>query len=338
MRELISLVILSTLCHVSNGFSFSIASPTTKKGVANLQMSNDNDDKDSNASYEEGRRGFMSSVVTSSAVIWSINSSGAVAEESIAERAARISREMGEDEKKMAMMNKNKNSKIAPPVDADKVIISTDDKKKDSRTMYDFSVPIAGKDTKISDVVGPNAKAVLVVNIKQDDPYARKNIPSMLSLASKYGPKGLVVIAVPTDQGYYEPDTSVLIRLKLNSEYGYGINPAAVLTDKMNLLGTASHPFMRWLQGSCRTPQGLGKIQANFEKFLLDAETGLPLRRYPRKYLPYEMIEDIEALVVNGEHVLPPSSVFYREEWRNAIKEADADTYRFQKGLNVFDQ
>ena len=95
---------------------------------------------------------------------------------------------------------------------------------------------------------------------------------------------------------------------------------------------------MRWLQGSCRTPQGLGKIQANFEKFLLDAETGLPLRRYPRKYLPYEMIEDIEALVVNGEHVLPPSSVFYREEWRNAIKEADADTYRFQKGLNVFDQ
>lgn len=102
MRELISLVILSTLCHVSNGFSFSIASPTTRKGVANLQMSNANDDKDngSNASYEEGRRGFMSSVVTSSAVIWSINSSGAVAEESIAERAARISREMGEDEKK----------------------------------------------------------------------------------------------------------------------------------------------------------------------------------------------------------------------------------------------
>ena len=55
----------------------------------------------------------------------------------------------------------HKNSKIAPPVDADKVIISTDDKKKDSRTMYDFSVPIAGKDTKISDIVGPNAKAVL---------------------------------------------------------------------------------------------------------------------------------------------------------------------------------
>jgi hypothetical protein len=70
-------------------------------------------------------------------------------------------------------------------------------------------------------------------------------------------------VACPTDQGYYEPDTSALIRLKLASEYGYGINPATVLTDKVNLLGTGAHPFWRWLEGNCRTPAGLGKIQVS---------------------------------------------------------------------------
>ena len=103
----------------------------------------------------------MSSVIKSSTVIQSINSSGAVAE-----REARVSHEKGEDEKN-DNNEKNKNSKIAPTVDADKVIISSDDTKKDSRVRHEFSAPIEGKDTKISEIVGPNAKAALVVNIKK---------------------------------------------------------------------------------------------------------------------------------------------------------------------------
>ena len=72
----------------------------------------------------------------------------------------------------------------------------------------------------------------------------------------------------PTDQGYYEPDTSALIRLKLASEYGYGINPATVITDKVNILGTGAHPFWRWLEGNCRTPAGLGRIQVSANRAL----------------------------------------------------------------------
>ena len=45
--------------------------------------------------------------------------------------------------------------------------------------------------------------------------------------------KEFAVICTPSDQGYYEPDTSELIRLKLASEYGYGLNPATFLTDKV---------------------------------------------------------------------------------------------------------
>jgi glutathione peroxidase-family protein len=67
-------------------------------------------------------------------------------------------------------------------------------------------------------------------------------------------------------------------------EYGYGINPALVLTDKMPLLGHTAHPFMRYryLQSTSAPAHqrgGLGKIQGNFEKFLIDDETGKPVRR-----------------------------------------------------------
>lgn len=70
-----------------------------------------------------------------------------------------------------------------------------------------------------------------------------------------------MVVCSPTDQGYFEPDTSALIRLKLASEYGYGINPSTTLTDKVNLLGSGAHPFWRWLEGTCRTPAGLGRVE-----------------------------------------------------------------------------
>ena len=84
--------------------------------------------------------------------------------------------------------------------------------------------------------------------------------PSLL----RFGRNGdFAVIVSPTDQGYYEPDTSSLLRLKLEQEYGYGNTPGTVLTDKVNLLGTGALPFWRWLEGSCRTPAGLGKIQVS---------------------------------------------------------------------------
>jgi hypothetical protein len=60
----------------------------------------------------------------------------------------------------------------------------------DGRTAYDFALPVAGETVSFGDLVKQDdakskVKAVLVVNIKQDDPIARKNIPEFISLASK---------------------------------------------------------------------------------------------------------------------------------------------------------
>jgi hypothetical protein len=68
----------------------------------------------------------------------------------------------------------------------------------------------------------------------------------------------------------------------------------------------------------------------------VDGTTGLPLRRYPRKYVPYDIQDDIIALMAGKP--LPSAGSNYLEEWRVAAHDAERDTYRFQKGLNVFDQ
>jgi hypothetical protein len=84
-------------------------------------------------------------------------------------------------------------------------------------SIYDFSVPILNTNKPLSSVLPtPRPPAVLLVNIKQDDPLSRLNIPQMISLARRH--PELYVVAVPSDQGYYEPDTSALLRLKLSSE------------------------------------------------------------------------------------------------------------------------
>jgi glutathione peroxidase-family protein len=220
--------------------------------------------------------------------------------------------------------------------------------RKSEKTAYDFEMPIAQENVKFQDVIrqefypnGVKVKAIVVVNIKQDDPIARKCIPELISIATKYAARNqadsaIAIICCPTDQGYFEPDTSALLRLKLASEYGYGINPATIITDKMNLLGTGAHPFWRWLESTSRTPAGLGRIQGNFEKFLLDGRTGLPVRRYPRRYAPLNMVDDIEAVIAGRP--LPPARANWLEEWRVAAAESERDTYRFEKGLNWFDQ
>lgn len=277
------------------------------------------------------RRSFLTTAAsivatTTGSVLGTAQQARAEGEESFADIAARA-------------------SQIAKDLEKEDAVTAAIVRKTD-KTVYNFDLPVQGTPTPFQELIRqefnddgvPKVKAVIVVNIKQDDPIARKIIPELISLATRYGRSSpdLAVVACPTDQGYYEPDTSQLVRLKLASEYGYGINPATVITDKVNLLGSGAHPFWRYIQSTCRNPMGLGRIEGNFEKFLIDGRTGLPVRRYPRKYSPLNMSDDIEAVIAGRP--LPPARANYLEEWRAAAIESERDTYRFEKGLNYFDQ
>jgi len=296
---------------------------------------------------------LFGSIITSSVISGSARNAYAadeaeVVEESfasIAARASKMSSEAGERARTSVVTNGSDGSKPSSEASEPTPISVVTKVGGDTRTAYDFGLPISGISIPFKEIIKQEindesgqskVKVILVSNMKEDDPVARKDIPEFISLAAKYGRNGeFAVILSPTDQGYYEPDTSQLIRLKLASEYGYGLNPVCVLTDKVNMLGAQAVPFWRWLQSNCRTPAGLGRVEGNFEKFLIDGQTGLPLRRYPRKYNPTDIKNDIEAILAGRP--LPPAGANFREEWRSAAVEAEQGTYRFQKGLNYYD-
>ena len=158
--------------------------------------------------------------------------------ESIASRAARLSKVVV-DEQTQAL----EEAEIASPttVPSSSSAEGGGGAPADSRSMYDFALPMQGFDTPMTDLLGRSdkgddgakkqPKVVLFVNIKQDDVVARKNIPELIALASKFGREGdFAVVCSPTDQGYYEvrlysfrPAGKILSLVGMNSSSEFDI-------------------------------------------------------------------------------------------------------------------
>ena len=95
--------------------------------------------------------------------------------ESIAARAAAVSAQITQEENTRAREEEEeRKSSIAQQL------------KEDTRSVYDFELPVGGKSRSVGELVGSGAKAILVVNIKQDDPLARKNIPELIALVERW--------------------------------------------------------------------------------------------------------------------------------------------------------
>lgn len=135
-------------------------------------------------------------------------------------------------------------------------------------------------------------------------------------------------------QGTFETDDDEIIRIKFKQEYGYGQYPDAVVFDKINVVGKGADPLYKYLCLTLRNPNKVARITLNFEKFLLDSE-GRPVRRYPRKYSPFDIEPDIKALLA-GKPLPPPTPMFIKA-WRDAFQEAERSEYAFKKGLNYYD-
>lgn len=128
--------------------------------------------------------------------------------ESIAARAARVTQEVTQSEIAQQIADEEANQRR---------IELAQKLKDDIRTIYDFTLPVNGKAREISELigqtfsdgssgdgwtdggegesstpgrmnggkVGTRVKAILVVNMKQDDPIARKNIPELIELVTR---------------------------------------------------------------------------------------------------------------------------------------------------------
>lgn len=96
--------------------------------------------------------------------------------ESIAERASQLSPKATVSADQMKQSSQSAAETIA----------------QNQKSIYDFEVPVSGKLIPVRDLVTreingetKQPKAILVVNIKQDDPIARKNMPQLISLGSR---------------------------------------------------------------------------------------------------------------------------------------------------------
>ena len=173
---------------------------------------------------EHDRRSFLSACRSGAAAAsalstaWITGAGAALADddeaagESIASRAARLSKVVVEEQTQAL-----EEAEIASPttVPSSSSAEGGGGAPADTRSMYDFALPMQGFDTPMTDLLGRSdkgdegakkqPKVVLFVNIKQDDVVARKNIPELIALASKFGREGdFAVVCSPTDQGYYE--------------------------------------------------------------------------------------------------------------------------------------
>ncbi len=197
-----SILVLTGLIASACTTSAFVTTPSVSKNTAPLYMAS-LDDSNPDAykvtkTISSTRKAFLASIITASASIAGF-SNGANAEESFESIAARAA-SMAQNAEKEEDEAKQLEAKIA----------------SDPRTAYDFSLPMSGDnipfeqlikqefiETKVENQVpnadgsegittvmdvqkDPKVKAILVVNMKQDDPIARKNIPELISLASKY--------------------------------------------------------------------------------------------------------------------------------------------------------
>ena len=154
---------------VAAGFAPVNNSPTRSSSQILLPMSNGSKENDNDGQ----RRSMISSMLLGGLALVS-QSDAAFGEEeesfaSIAARASKLSAEVGDR-----------------PATASTV-------GDDPRTAYDFSLPVQGEDVPFTQIVRQEydeegrgrVKALLLVNMKEDDPVARKDIPEFISLATK---------------------------------------------------------------------------------------------------------------------------------------------------------
>jgi glutathione peroxidase len=151
---------------------------------------------------------------------------------------------------------------------------------------YDFEfTSIDGDKLPLSQYRG---RPVLVVNTASFCGYTPQ-YEDLEALWRKYRDRGLVVIGVPSnDFGEQEPGSATEIKQFCEGTYAVDFP----LTDKQTVVGSAAHPFFRWIAselGEAGTPRW------NFHKYLI-APDGSLVGAWPSRVRPTdnEITGDVE--------------------------------------------
>jgi glutathione peroxidase len=134
-------------------------------------------------------------------------------------------------------------------------------------------------------------KPVLIVNTASFCGYTPQ-YAELEALHEKYSPRGLVVLAVPSnDFGAQEPGSAAEIKEFCATRYRVAFPLAA----KERVIGSEAHPFYRWIAAELGEA---GVPRWNFHKYLV-APDGTLAGAWPSSVRPLgpEIVEAIEQLL-----------------------------------------
>ncbi|HZP99018.1 MAG TPA: glutathione peroxidase [Reyranella sp.] len=131
---------------------------------------------------------------------------------------------------------------------------------------HDFSfTTIDGKRLDLKDYKG---RPVLVVNVASFCGFTPQ-YKELQKLHDEYGPKGLVVLGVPSnDFGAQEPKSEADIKQFCEANYGVTFP----MTSKQKVVGMDAHGLYKWISGEAGEA---GAPKWNFHKYLIDKNGNL---------------------------------------------------------------
>lgn len=154
-----------------------------------------------------------------------------------------------------------------------------------------YRIPLVDIDGKAMTLGAHQGKVLLIVNTASKCGYTPQ-YRGLQGLHEAYGPRGLVVVGVPSnDFRGQEPGSEAEIKRFCELKYKVSFP----MLSKVKVLGPDKHPLYKWLTENA--PEK-GEVGWNFEKFLVD-RSGRVVGRYPSKVTPDapELLRAIEGLL-----------------------------------------
>lgn len=153
-------------------------------------------------------------------------------------------------------------------------------------TAFDFSaIDIDGNSQSFSDYAG---KVILVVNTASKCGFTPQ-YTGLEALWRQHKDQGFMVLGFPCDQfGHQEPGDEDEIKNFCSLSYDVSFP----MFSKVDVNGSAAHPFYQWLKKEKSGLLGIDAIKWNFTKFLIGRD-GAVLKRYSPTDKPEAIEKDI---------------------------------------------